>query len=170
MDRVAIIGCGGSGKTTLARALAAAIHAPVVHLDAIYYDDEWNTVPAATFARVQDALVAEPRWVIDGNYSSSLAVRLAAADSVIVLDIHPLVCLWGIVKRRARFRGGQYPTVGVYDRVTWGFVRYVVDYRRSTLPRVRRLIAEHATHADVQIVRSHHSALRLLDDLHGSAG
>ncbi|MGH3673520.1 MAG: hypothetical protein ACRDSH_23310 [Pseudonocardiaceae bacterium] len=58
MHRIAIIGCGGSGKTTLGRRHAAAIGAPITHLDAVYYDDEWNTLPPEKFAAVQQDLVA----------------------------------------------------------------------------------------------------------------
>ncbi|MGH3899207.1 MAG: hypothetical protein ACRDTA_13400 [Pseudonocardiaceae bacterium] len=36
MNRIAIIGCGGSGKTHLANQLAALISLPVTHLDGVY--------------------------------------------------------------------------------------------------------------------------------------
>ncbi len=45
MDRIAIIGCGGSGKSTVARQLARILNAPLTHLDAIYYDKQWNPLP-----------------------------------------------------------------------------------------------------------------------------
>jgi shikimate kinase len=38
MQRVPVIGCGGSGKTTIGRRVAAVIGAEAVHLDAVYYD------------------------------------------------------------------------------------------------------------------------------------
>jgi ATP-dependent protease Clp ATPase subunit len=39
MERVAIVGCGGSGKSYLARQLGRILQAPVTHLDAVFYDD-----------------------------------------------------------------------------------------------------------------------------------
>lgn len=42
MERIAILGCGGSGKTVLARGLGAALSLPVTNLDACYYDASWN--------------------------------------------------------------------------------------------------------------------------------
>lgn len=162
MDRIAIIGCGGSGKTTLAHRLAAALDAPVTHLDVVYYDGEWNALPQEKFAALQEDLVAADRWVIDGNYASTLPIRLKRAGTVIFLDLPPLTCLWGIAQRRLRHRGVQDDQSGVYDRITWGFIKYVWGYRRAMAPRVRALITEHAGHAQVHIVRSRRAANALV--------
>jgi len=102
VERIAIIGCGGSGKSQPARRLGARVGLPVTHLDVVYYDDEWNTLPAEKFAAIQEGLVATPRWVIDGNYASTLPIRLAAADTVIFLDLPARTCLRGILARRLR--------------------------------------------------------------------
>jgi adenylate kinase family enzyme len=162
VDRVAVVGCGGSGKTVLAGRLAALLDLPVTHLDAVYYDDEWNTLPLEKFAAVQEDLVAAPRWIIDGNYAGTLSIRLVAADTVIFLDLPAATCLWGIAVRRLRHRGRQDERAGVYDRITWQFLRYVTGYRRSMAPRVHALIAEHAGHARVYVLRSRRAAARLL--------
>lgn len=78
MKRVAVVGSGGSGKSHVAGELGRILAAPVTHLDAVYYDDEWNPLPQEKFEAVQRELVAEPRWIIDGNYNSTLQVRLQA--------------------------------------------------------------------------------------------
>lgn len=158
MDRIAIIGCGGSGKTVLGRRLGDLRDIPVTHLDVIYHDHEWNELPSGKFTEIQQVLVAAPRWIIDGNYATTLPIRLAAADTVIFLDLSPVACLWGIARRRVRDRGGQHDQTGVYDRITWQFLRYVAGYRRSMAPRVRALITEHAGHAQVHVLRSRRAA------------
>ncbi|MEU9886857.1 topology modulation protein [Sphaerisporangium sp. NPDC051011] len=163
MRKVAVIGCGGSGKTTLGRRLGSILDAPVTHLDVVYYDDDWNTLSKEKFAAVQEELVSAPAWVIDGNFASTLPIRLKAADTVIFLDLSPLTCLLGIAQRRIRHGGGQHDAIGVYDRITWEFIKYVWNYRRTMAPRVRKLIDEHARHADVHVVRSRAEANRLLD-------
>jgi adenylate kinase family enzyme len=167
MDRIAIIGCGGSGKTTIANRLAAALGSPVTHLDVVYYDSKWNALPQEKFAALQEDLVAADRWVIDGNYASTLPIRLKRADTVIFLDLPPLTCLWGIAQRRRRHRGAQDDQTGVYDRITWSFITYVWNYRRTMAPRVRALIAEHAGHAQLHIVRSRRAAKRLIARIEG---
>lgn len=160
VHRIAIIGCGGSGKSDLARALAAKLGIQATHLDALFYDRDWNPLPAEQFAELQRQLVTAPRWIIDGNYASSLPIRLEAANTVIFLDLPATSCLLGILQRRLKHRGGQHDAIGVYDRITWGFVRYIWTYRRSMAPRVRRLIAEHAGHAQVVVLRSRRDATR----------
>jgi adenylate kinase family enzyme len=162
VDRIAIIGCGGSGKSHLARALGSALGITPVHLDTLYYGRDWKPLPKDKFAALQHELVTQPRWVIDGNYASSLPIRLRAADTVIFLNLPARACLAGIAQRRLRHGAGQHDAIGVYDRITPNFVRYIIGYRRHMAPRVRRLIAEHAGDAEVIVLRSRRDARRYL--------
>lgn len=160
MDRIAIVGCGGSGKTHLARQLATLLDLPVTHLDAIYYDQDWNPLAQEEFAARQRELVAAPRWLIEGNYVGTLLIRLDTADTVIFLDLPALTCLLGIAQRRRRYRGGQHKD-GVYDRVTWEFVKYILGYRQTMRPRMRDLLAEHGS-ATLITLTSRRAAARFL--------
>jgi adenylate kinase family enzyme len=162
MEQIAIIGCGGSGKSHLARVLGNRLGVTPVHLDALYYDEDWKPLDQEAFASLQRDLVTAPRWIIDGNYASTLPIRLETADTVIFLDLPGWACLWGIAQRRVRHRGGQHQAIGVYDRITWGFIRYILGYRRQMAPRVRALIAEHAGNAQVTVLRSRSAVRRYL--------
>jgi adenylate kinase family enzyme len=162
VDRIAIIGCGGSGKSHLARSLGTILGITPVHLDGLYYDADWEPLGTEAFADLQRGLAGAPRWIIDGNYASTLPVRLHAADTVIFLDLPAWACLQGILQRRLRHGAGQHQAIGVYDRITWNFIRYIIGYRRTMAPRVRALIAEHASHAQVVILRSRRAARRYL--------
>jgi adenylate kinase family enzyme len=162
MERIAIVGCGGSGKSHLARTLGARLGITPAHLDALYYDATWKPLDQETFGALQRDLVTAPRWIIDGNYASTLPIRLEAADTVIFLDLPGWACLLGIAQRRLRHRGGQQQDIGVYDRITWGFIRYILGYRRKMAPRVRTLIASHAGHAQVTVLRSRADVRRYL--------
>jgi adenylate kinase family enzyme len=165
VDRIAITGCGGSGKSHLARSLGALLGITPVHLDVLYYDADWKPLDQDAFAALQSDLVAAPRWIIDGNYASTLPIRLQAADTVIFLDLPGWTCLWGILHRRLRHGSGQHPSVGAYNRITWNFVHYIIGYRRTMAPRVHELIAEHAGHTRVVILGSRRAARRYLEAL-----
>jgi adenylate kinase family enzyme len=67
MQRIAILGAGGAGKTVLARQLGQLLGLPVTHLDQLRYDPDWNLVPEATFTAAQRRMVAGDAWIIDGN-------------------------------------------------------------------------------------------------------
>lgn len=45
MEKILIIGGNGCGKTTLACQLAERLSLPLVHLDALYWGDNWQPVP-----------------------------------------------------------------------------------------------------------------------------
>jgi adenylate kinase family enzyme len=165
MERIAIVGCGGSGKTYLARQLAQRLNLPLTHLDAVYYDENWEPLSQEEFSAIQRSLVTAPRWIIEGNYASTLPVRLEAADAVIVMDLPTRTCLRGIVQRRLRHRGGQHQAFGVYDRINWSFIRYVLGYRTSMLPRIHRLIAEHAPDARIVVLQNRRTTQRFIDPI-----
>lgn len=165
VDRIAIIGCGGSGKTHLANQLAALLNLPLTHLDGFYYDADWNPLPQEEFVAIQRNLVAGERWLIEGNYAGTLPIRLAVADTVIFLDLPAITCLTGIVQRRWRYRGGQHAQHGVYDRITWNFVRYIWGYRRTMRPRVRQLLDEYGNHVRLIALTSRRQAARFVAQL-----
>jgi adenylate kinase family enzyme len=131
--------CSGTGSTSekshLARELGALLGNTPVHLDGLYYDRGWKPLDQEQFAALQRDLVTAPPWIIDGNYASTVPIRLQAADTVVFLDLPAWACLWGVVQRRLQHGGGQHDAIGVYDRITWNFIRYVAGYRRQMAPR-----------------------------------
>lgn len=161
MERVAVVGCCGSGKSYVSRELARLLDAPLTHLDAVYYDAGWNPLPMDTFDARQRELVAAPRWVIDGNYNTTLHVRLEAADTVVFMDMPTAACLWGLVSRQLRYGRGQKGD-GVYNRITWGVLRYVIGYRRNMRPRVQAKITRYADRAQVIMLGSRRQTRRFL--------
>ncbi|WP_055595740.1 topology modulation protein [Streptomyces hirsutus] len=162
MKKVAIVGCGGSGKSHLARELGRILDAPVTHLDAAFYDDEWNSLPMDKFVDLQCELVSQPRWVIDGNYNSTLQIRLEACDTVILMDVSTTAALYGIFSRQIR-HGAGHKGNGVHNRIHWGVIKYVATYRRKMRPRVMAKIEEFAAgRADVVLLANRRQMRRWL--------
>lgn len=165
MRRIAIVGCCGSGKSFLARELGRRINAPVTHLDAMYYDDEWNPLPPENFEARQRALVSGDQWVTDGNYNATLQVRLEACDTVVFMDVPTWTALWGVLSRQIRHGTGQNQASGIYNRINWSVLRYVATYRRKMRPRVLAKIDQFAGHAQVVFLTSRRQTRRWLENV-----
>lgn len=98
-QRILILGRTGSGKTTLARELAAAIGVPHVELDALYFGPNFSTAPLPVLRDRTRAAIAGNRWVTDGNKSAVRDLVWPRADTVIWLDYPLVVSLWRLGKR-----------------------------------------------------------------------
>ena len=93
MERIVIIGCGGAGKSTLARQLGEKLDLPVVHLDGIFWLPGWVEMDRDEFDRRVREEMAKEIWIIDGNYNRTMPERIARCDTVIYLDFSRIKCL-----------------------------------------------------------------------------
>jgi adenylate kinase family enzyme len=160
LRRWMVVGSGGAGKTRLSLALGQALDLPVLHLDRHYWNAGWTPTSDDDWDAAVTALAAREAWVIDGNYSRTLHLRLMRAQAVILLDPPPLQCPAGVV-RRSILRGEARPDMaaGCTERIVpdFEFLRYVANYRRRSRPRVLRKIAE-ARHVRLYWFRSRPAA------------
>jgi hypothetical protein len=85
---------------------------------------------------------------------------------VIFLDLPAVTCLWGIAQRRWRYCGGQRQADGVYDRINWNFIRYILGYRRTMRPRIHALFHEHNPHLRLITLTNRRQTNRFLAQLH----
>ena len=100
MERIMIIGCGGAGKSTLARQLGEKLNLPVVHLDQIWWKPgNWQHLEREEFDRLLKEEVEKPRWILDGNFNRTMETRLEFCDTVIYLDFSRWICLLSWIKR-----------------------------------------------------------------------
>ena len=103
MEKIVIIGSAGAGKSTLARKLSSKLSIKVVHLDRVFWKPGWKEKPRDTRIDILQQIVREDQWVIEGTYLSSSEPRLNAADTIVFLDINPLLCILRIIRRYRPF-------------------------------------------------------------------
>ena len=144
MERIIIIGCGGAGKSTLARQLGALTGLPVVHLDKLFWHPGWVESAKDEIDEKIMTAMEEPRWIIDGNYNRTLPKRLEFCDTVIYLDFSRFACLMGVAKRVLTTYGTVRPDMaeGCPERFDLEFLQWVWNFNKKHRERYYRLLNE----------------------------
>ena len=166
MERILIIGCGGAGKSTLARQLGEKLGLPVVHLDRMFWNPGWVESAKEEFdARIMEEL-EKPRWIIDGNYSRTLGMRMQKCDTVIYLDFSRMACLWGVAKRVTTYHGKTRPDMGegCPERLDWEFVKWIWNFNKKNRQKYYRILNE-AEGVETVILKNRRMVKRFLKSL-----
>jgi adenylate kinase family enzyme len=157
MRRVVILGRGGAGKSVLARKLSELTGLPAIELDSLFWQPGPSPPPAEVWVARNQELIAGERWIIDGDlgpYDVGLTSRLAAADTIIVLDFGFLRCAWRSLRR---------------GREQVEYWRWIWSYRRQSLPKLRIAIATQLPRVQAHVLRNPAMVRRFLADVRGSA-
>ena len=141
MKKIIVIGCPGSGKSTFARALRDRLGIPLYHLDMMFWNVDKTTVEKSVFLERLGAVLGEDSWIIDGNYSSTMGMRIKACDTVFFLDYQRDVCLAGVRERRGKPRDDM-PWIETEDDPE--FMEFINDYSEKTRPEVLKLLSEYS--------------------------
>lgn len=166
MERVMIIGCGGAGKSTLARKLGEKTGLPVVHLDKLFWRPGWVSISREEYDALHRAELAKDRWIIDGNFDRTIPERLARCDTVIYLDFPRITCLLGVIKRILTTYGTVRPDMGegCPERFDWEFVCWVWNFNKNKRERNYRLLSE-VEGVDIIILKNRRQVERFLQNL-----
>ena len=141
MKKVIVIGCPGSGKSTVSRALHNKTGIPLYHLDMMYWNADKTTVEKSVFLERLFAVLEKDEWIIDGNYGSTLELRMAACDTVIFLDYPLDVCLDGIRARRGKPRSDM-PWIETEEDAE--FIEFIKNYNEQQKPKVLKLLEKYS--------------------------
>jgi adenylate kinase family enzyme len=141
VKRVVVLGPGASGKSTLAALLSCTTGLPLIELDKMFWQPGLVATPPSRWAEVQRELVARSEWIMDGDLGPYDVVeeRLRAADTVIVLDVSLVRCIWRAVRR---------------SRERVDFWLWLLRYRATYRPRLIKAIATYASNAEVHVLRN----------------
>ena len=107
MQKILVIGCCGAGKSTFSKKLHSLLNLELIHLDQYYHKPNWEDPKKVEWKRKVNNLVQKPSWIMDGNYSETMDVRIKSADTILYLDYPILKCFWRVIKRVFKYNGIQ---------------------------------------------------------------
>ena len=147
MKRIAVIGSPGAGKSTLSRWLGEKLNVPVFHLDRLFWNPGWKKTPPEEFVRVQKQIMRQhTECIMDGDYASTLKVRLRECDTVIFLDFPRTLCLFRVIMRTVKsLCGGPRPSMAEgcpakMDRDYIEFLQYIWRFSKQQRPKITEIL------------------------------
>ena len=139
MKKVMVIGCPGSGKSTFSIKLHQVTCLPLHHLDMMYWNPDKTVVSKVTFRERLQAVLEQDAWIIDGNYGSTMGLRMQQCDTVIFLDYPLEVCLAGIRERKGKSRPDM-PWIEPENEEDEEFLAFVKAYPEEGRRQVLELL------------------------------
>ncbi|MFD1032229.1 P-loop NTPase family protein [Metaplanococcus flavidus] len=145
MKKIIVAGVSaGVGKSTFARKLGNELDLSVHHLDAFYWKSGWIERDKEEFKKIQRQLVEADQWIIEGNYASSMEIRLAQADTFIYLELPLRVCIYRVLKRWIDNQGKTRPDMaeGCSEKMDKEFLKFIMTTYASRKKAMRKRAAD----------------------------
>lgn len=130
-QKIIVIGCPGSGKSTFSKKLHFITGLPLFHLDNINWNSDKSHISREEFDQRLDEILRRDKWIIDGNYNRTFEVRFKACDTVIFLDYSLDVCMNGIQERIGKVRTDMPWIAQALDPE---LVNFVENYAKDNRP------------------------------------
>jgi len=133
--KFALIGLPGSGKSTFASTLGRILGIPVHHLDRHMFEPDGNKKDKQAFLEIQQAMLSEEAWVVEGCSFSTFEMRFAKADVLIYFHFSRLVCFLRLFKRLFNYK----KDFGGLRAVTWEILKYTWSFDKEKRARIEEL-------------------------------
>ncbi len=165
VNKILIIGSAGSGKTTFSLKLGKIINLPIIHLDKEYWKPNWENPSHDEWVSKLKTLLKQDKWIIEGNYASTLDMRLKEADMIIFLDYDRYICTSSVLKRMYKNMGKQRPdlTEGCIETFDPEFLEWVWNFPEKYRPEILKILNQ--TDKKVVILKTRKEAKEYLDSI-----
>ncbi|HBY21334.1 MAG: topology modulation protein [Clostridiales bacterium GWE2_32_10] len=146
--KIIIIGSPGAGKSVLTRRINEFLNYPVLHLDKVYHTGGKSHISREKLIeKVIQFTNKNENWIIDGNYISTLEMRIKLADTIIVLNISPEICLQNAKKRsEENIKSGKNRNDmadGFDETITDEFREFIINFNKDTMPRIEEILSRY---------------------------
>lgn len=155
MKKVIVIGSPGAGKSTFARKLRDKTNLPLYYLDMLWHKADKTTVSQEEFDTRLCEILQQEQWIIDGNFSRTLEMRLQVCDTVFLLDFPVEVCLSGVESRIGKKRVDMPWIETEFDEE---FKQWILDFPNIRLPQIYTLLEKYKENKQIIIFKSRQEA------------
>lgn len=155
MNKVIIIGCPGSGKTTFAEKLSKITKFPLYYLDAIWHKPDKTHIAREDFDGRISKILETPKWIIDGNYNRTIEMRLQQCDTVFLFDLPIELCIQGATDRLGK---GRYDLPWIEKELNPSFKQLIEEFPTKSLPKIYELLEKYGKNKQVTVFKSREEA------------
>ena len=147
LKKILVIGCCGAGKSTFSNKLQSILKLELIHLDQYYHKPNWEEPKKGEWDKIVHTLVQKPSWIMDGNYSRTMDVRIKSADTIIYLDYPTVKCFWRVIIRIFKYHGVTRSDManGCKEQFDLEFLHYVLTFNskfRKVIKQKLNLVKE----------------------------
>lgn len=129
--RILIIGSPGSGKSTLAYQLHLKYQLPLYHIDQIQWLNNKDIITFGELKQKLEYILVKDEWIIDGNYSSTLSMRLKYATTVRWIKEPRVKCIYRVIKRYIYSLLKKENIGGNPKTLSFEFIKYIWDFPKN---------------------------------------
>lgn len=162
MRRILVIGSPGAGKSTFARQLKDKLNLPLYYLDMIWHLPDRTNISREKFDQILGNILTTDSWIIDGNYSRTMKMRLQYCDTVFLLDYPLEVCLAGVKGRIGKKRVDMPWIEEEFDEE---FRQWILDFPETELPKIYELLEQYGEEKEIHIFHFREDADQYLENL-----
>ena len=162
-----VIGCCGAGKSTFAQQLHTILDLPLIHLDQYYWKPNWVESDPAEWHRQVKQLASQTTWIMDGNYSGTMDIRIEAAGMICFLNYGKWRCLYRVIKRMLQHYGETRPDMpaGCKERFDLNFLHYVYNFQKTRVPTILKKLDQVRSTKSIHIFENDQEATNFLKEL-----
>ena len=163
MNKITIIGCTGSGKTIFSKLLSSKLNIKSHTIDEIYFGKSWKKLTQEELEKKLEIIMSGDRWIIEGQYTRFISLRLNYVDTVFFFDLSKSILLPRIIKRYVMQKlGRELVTDGNKIKFPWHQIKLMINYPRQ---KVYKMLDKASNAIEVVVFRKPSDIKNFLDTL-----